>query len=189
MKKILMGTLAVATAGVLTAACSGGGNDGDSTYMLESGTYDFTVSDYPVDTCWPEATFPPANLTASFAIVSTNETSFTMAGTGITAGIVPPIAGTKTGNDLSATGNLTIAVDGTCSLTLVAGADGLMTGDNEFDADIDVNIAVATMNSAGTAAANCSHVTAIGGAVPMPAALQSSSGTCDLTLTGSAVLQ
>ena len=73
-------------------------------------------------------------------------------------------------------------------MDLTATADGAMVADAEFDADIDLTLDVATLNTMGTAS-NCSGLTSsdFGGLLPPPAQIKSN-GTCGLTLQGTGTL-
>lgn len=192
MKKVLLSAVAVVASGIVAAACSGGGGGGDATYTLEDGTYNYRTDTVSNDTCWPESeSVPPVvGVNLPFLITVNSETSFTLTGTGISAGLVPPINGTKTGNDIAATGSAKANLTTACSLDITATANGVMVADAEFDADIDIGLDVAAMNSAGTAAADCSGLTSsdLGGLLSPPALIKSN-GSCGLTLTGTGTLQ
>lgn len=191
MRKVLLGGAALAAAGILVAACDGGGGGG--TFSLDDGTYDFTTREIPTDTCWPLSTTEPplVGIPLPIDIDSTDDTTFTLTASGVASTFIPPITGTKDGNALSASvgaGNR-LHISTACTLTISAGATGLMTADAEFDADINATLAVLGQNSAGTSASNCANApTSIGGLVSFPALLRSN-GACDLTLRGDAVLQ
>lgn len=190
MKKVILASLAIVASGIAAAACSGGGGGGTTTYTLEDGTYNYRTATVSNDTCWPESeSVPPVvGINLPFLITVNSETSFTLTGSGISAGLVPPINGTKTGNDILATGSMTIALTNTCSVNIMATADGVMVADAEFDADIDLTLDVATLNTMGTAS-NCSGLTSadFGGILTPPATIKSN-GTCGLTLSGTGTL-
>ncbi len=183
MKKTLLGAVAIVSAGVLAAACSGG--DGDKTYTLSSGTYQYQIESVPTDTCWPNETTIPPMIALDFAITSTNDTTFFLAGSGVAAGIIPPIPGTKDGNTLTATGSIALEATAGCIVTINASADGTMTANDEFDADLPISLSTVGQSSCGKIAGD-----SIGGVLPFPVSITTSNGgSCNVTLGGHAVLQ
>jgi hypothetical protein len=58
------------------------------------------------------------------AIESTSDTTFTLTGTGLSAQLVPPVDGVKSGNSISAEGDIYLVIDTACSISLGAAADG-----------------------------------------------------------------
>lgn len=190
MKKVILAATAMATIAVFGAACSGSKSSGPK--KLESGEYQYDVATISPDTCFDastEALLKTQGL-LKFMLTTSNATAdgpFTLVPPSVAADIVPPIVGTRTGDALTAAGNLTYDVDSSCSLAISANATGALTADDEFDADIALSISAATTASNGLAS-NCAHLagTTIGGVVPFPTLTPTSNGSCALTLSGHA---
>src|SRR5688572_9407000 len=99
-----IGSIAVV---VMCAGCGGVSSGEDSAptptptptpiYSLSSGEYDFDGEEVTDDDCWQDSGVH--SILTAFALpvlITTNgETSFTVTGTGITEGVVPPLTGMK----------------------------------------------------------------------------------------------
>lgn len=144
----LVGSLAAVAA--LATACSGGssssspiGDDDDDAFKLTDGHYAFVIDSVPSDTCWaPPKTNPevPMTIGGEFTVVGNDVTIVTDA-----SGSIPSqtLELTKNGNDLTGGGsgpadlneqgiNCVLQIDGTF--------DGLMTGLDEFDATMSIDV-------------------------------------------------
>jgi hypothetical protein len=189
MKKTLLTAAAIVSAGVFAAACSGGSDS--KTYTLSSGDYLIQGDEVTADTCWADPQVHNA-LTAidlPVAIVSTNGETFLAIGAGITADILPPIAGTIDGNALSANGSGTAHITTACSLQFQGAFTGTLTADDEFDLALTVTLNAAIQNSSGMAASDCSAFAGEdlpGTPIPVPAAV-SSNEQCSITMAGHVV--
>lgn len=186
-KKIPLAATALATLAVLAAACSGGGG-GSSTHAFTSGNYDFTIGMVSQNTCVdPSLNSVIMGLTPTFAIVSTSDTMFTILAGGALGSVIPPIAGTRSGNDLTAggMGQYVVSTAGAgspgCTLNINATAPGTLTADNEFDDTITANLSAAMGSS-------CSKLTISGNSIPLTLT-PPATGTCALALQGHAVKQ
>lgn len=189
-KKIPLAATALATLAVLAAACSGGGG-GSSTHAFTSGNYDFTIAMVSQNTCVdPGLNSVIMGITPTFAIVSTSDTMFTILAGGALGSVIPPIAGTRSGNDLTASGMGTYVVTTAgqpnpsspgCTLNINATAPGTLTADNEFDDTITANISAANGSS-------CNSLTISGSSIPLTLT-PPATGTCALALMGHAVKQ
>jgi len=188
LNKLMLGSTAIATLAIFAAACSSSGG-GSKVHKLDSGTYAYTINSVSNNTCFA-AGIPPTGIAVNFAITSTNGTTFTLVPPTAAQAFIPPIAGTKTGNALDATGNASAALTSSCTLAITATATGSMTADDEFNADITANLSAATTASNGNPS-NCSALagTTIGGAIPFPTLSNPTNGTCALTISGAAVYQ
>ena len=181
-KKLFLFTTAIVAVGLSGTACSGGGDDDDDdTYTLSSGAYNLEISEIPNNTCWP-----PANPLVVLApgvsfpvdIISTNGESFILVTPEEVQAFLPPVEGTIDGNDLAADGSVTDfpvpnqVTD--CELDLTMTADGVLTGNDEFDATLVANL---------TAGPECDpDIDIENGLVPFPTLTETTAGTCSLTL-------
>lgn len=158
-------------------------------YSLSSGEYDFDGEEVTDDDCWQDAGVH--SILTAFALpvlIATNgETSFTVVGTGITEGILPPLAGTKAGNALGGEGSVTSVITSACSVRFDGNLVGVMTTNDEFDATLAVDLVVVGIsNEAGTADSDCSALAGQdfpGTVIPVPDPV-STNQRCSITITG-----
>lgn len=146
----LAATLSLAA--VVLASCSGGssgspvgGDDDDATHKLGNGHYAFVIDEVPADTCWaPPKTNPelPITMTATFTVVGSEVTVVTD-DTGYGS---QTLELTKNGNDLTGGGAGDADLSGqgiACVLHITGAFDGVMTGEDRFDAVITLDISQA----------------------------------------------
>ena len=200
-KKLLLGITAAAAASIGVAACSGGGGSDGGTHDLDSGEYLYTVDDIPTNTCYPGNIGDPDGLPIPLEgvelpidIVADSETTFSLVPPELAQTFIPPIEGTKTGNDLAANGSSNpffLGSDANCGLSVSAVADGTMTADNTFDATI-----TATLTAVGSGGNPVDCTAFVGTEIEPTVGLYfpqldgpgGASGSCTLALDGNAVI-
>ena len=193
-----------ALVGIMLVALSGcgnnsgsGGNEGPETYIINSGTYEFTPTSYEPDTCWSDPNFPPL-LPLQLAVTVDYDTGLlTLAGTGIAEALIPPIDGTISEHDINA-GPTSIEIDareseeddqdytgfagaGDCYVIFSAIATGTVTKNNAFDAILEITISEKTEHACDELIGDTMDM---GIPVPFPAI---DKGACSLNAAGTAV--
>ena len=139
----------IAALAAFGAACSGGSSSsspvgGDDAHKLTDGHYAFVIDNVPSDTCWaPPKTNPetPMTIGGEFTVDGNDVTIVTDA-----SGSIPSqtLNLTKDGNDLTGGGSGPADLNSqgiNCVLQIDGTFDGLMTGLDEFDATMSIDVA------------------------------------------------